>query len=100
MRVNLEVGKSFYAWCIKKDKKIDGTYMRSTTIPEEMGRVSYLLADKTGTVTKNEMSFKKITLADTCYEENNFHEVYLFFRIQICYIALVFIVVFHRWKRY
>ena len=69
------MGKAFYAWCIQRDKKIDGTYMRCTSIPEELGRVSYLLADKTGTVTKNEMSFKKFTLADTCYEENNFHEV-------------------------
>lgn len=79
LRVNLDVGKLFYSYQIEKDKKIDGSYMRSTNIPEEMGRVSYLLTDKTGTVTKNEMSFKKLCIANMCYGESYFHEVYIKF---------------------
>ncbi|KOB70321.1 putative cation-transporting atpase, partial [Operophtera brumata] len=55
LRVNLDIGKVFYSWTIQRDKEIEGTVMRSTTIPEELGRIQYLLADKTGTLTKNEM---------------------------------------------
>ncbi|CAG9782712.1 unnamed protein product [Diatraea saccharalis] len=75
LRVNLEMGKAFYCWNIQRDKKIEGTVMRSTTIPEELGRIQYLLADKTGTLTKNEMVFQKLHLGNALYDRNNFYEV-------------------------
>lgn len=49
--------------------------MRSTTIPEELGRISYLLTDKTGTLTQNEMVFKKIHLGTVAYGNDSFDEV-------------------------
>lgn len=62
LRVNLDMGKTLYSFFIMRDKKIEGTVVRSSTIPEELGRVSYLMSDKTGTLTQNEMVFKKIHL--------------------------------------
>lgn len=62
LRVNLDMAKVFYAYCIYKDTEIPGTIPRNSTIPEELGRIQYLLTDKTGTLTKNEMTFKKVTM--------------------------------------
>ncbi|CAH2069023.1 unnamed protein product, partial [Iphiclides podalirius] len=78
LRVNLEMGKAFYSWTIQRDKRIEGTVMRSTTIPEELGRIQYLLADKTGTLTKNEMVFQKLHLGNALFDRNNFHEIEAF----------------------
>jgi phospholipid-translocating ATPase len=65
LRVNMDMAKSFYAYSIQQDESIKGTVVRSTTIPEDLGRISYLLTDKTGTLTQNEMVFKRLVLA-TC----------------------------------
>ena len=75
LRVNLDMGKIFYSWSIQKDKDIPGTVARSTTIPEELGRVSYLLTDKTGTLTQNQMVFKKLHLGSVAYCHETFDEI-------------------------
>ncbi|XP_055713662.1 probable phospholipid-transporting ATPase IIA isoform X2 [Phlebotomus papatasi] len=75
LRVNLDMGKAFYSWQIQNDPEISGTVVRSTTIPEELGRISYLLTDKTGTLTQNEMVFKKIHLGTVAYGNDSFDEV-------------------------
>jgi phospholipid-translocating ATPase len=75
LRVNLDMGKTFYAWCIQRDKDIAGTVVRTTTIPEELGRISYLLSDKTGTLTQNKMVFKKLHLGTISYGQDSFDEV-------------------------
>ncbi len=52
-------------------------FFRSTTIPEELGRISYLLSDKTGTLTQNCMVFKKLHLGTAAYSSDTFDEVTL-----------------------
>lgn len=75
LRVNLDMGKAFYSWQMQNDPEVQGTVVRSTTIPEELGRISYLLTDKTGTLTQNEMVFKKIHLGTVAYGNDSFELV-------------------------
>lgn len=53
LRVNLDMGKSVYAYFIQHDRDMPDTVVRTSTIPEDLGRIEYLLSDKTGTLTQN-----------------------------------------------
>ena len=75
LRVNLDMGKTVYAWFIQRDKAIPGTVVRTSTIPEELGRIGYLLSDKTGTLTQNFMIFKRIHLGTVSYTNENQTEI-------------------------
>ncbi|CAG0919422.1 unnamed protein product [Notodromas monacha] len=75
LRVNLDMAKIFYSWSIMKDKEMPENVVRSTTIPEELGRIGYVLTDKTGTLTKNEMVMKKFHVTSEGYSSESFCEL-------------------------
>ncbi|XP_010603862.1 probable phospholipid-transporting ATPase IIB isoform X5 [Fukomys damarensis] len=75
LRVNLDMGKAAYGWMIMKDENIPGTVVRTSTIPEELGRLVYLLTDKTGTLTQNEMIFKRLHLGTVSYGTDTMDEI-------------------------
>lgn len=71
LRVNLDFSKAIFSYKINHDELIPGTKAKNSNIPEELGRISFLLTDKTGTLTKNDMHFKRLVLEHTHYEEEN-----------------------------
>ena len=75
LRVNLDVSKTYFSYFINKDDSIPETIARNSTIPEELGRISYVFSDKTGTLTKNEMVFKKIAMETEQFGEENFNDL-------------------------
>ena len=71
LRVNLDMGKVYYCYEIYADEEIPGTIPRNSTIPEELGRIQFLLTDKTGTLTKNDMIFKKLNMEYAAFDLDN-----------------------------
>ncbi|EPS28583.1 hypothetical protein PDE_03529 [Penicillium oxalicum 114-2] len=80
LRVNLDMAKSVYGRFIQRDKDIPDTLVRTSTIPEDLGRIEYLLSDKTGTLTQNEMELKKIHVGTVSYANDSMDEVATFVR--------------------
>lgn len=75
--VSLEMVKFFQGMMMAED---EGTFSKSTGIRltvqtsnlnEELGQVEYVFSDKTGTLTKNQMDFKKLTIAGKSYDQEN-----------------------------
>ncbi|CAG8498992.1 13491_t:CDS:10 [Ambispora leptoticha] len=75
LRVNLDMGKTVCGYQIMNDKEIPNTIVRTSTIPEELGRVEYLLSDKTGTLTKNDMELKKLHMGTMSYGVDTMDEI-------------------------
>lgn len=75
LRVNLDMGKSAYSRFIQRDPGIPGAVVRTSTIPEDLGRIEYLLSDKTGTLTQNDMEMKKVHVGTVSYANEAMDEV-------------------------
>ncbi len=42
--------------------------VQSMQLPEELGTINHIFSDKTGTLTKNELIFRKISILGTLFE--------------------------------
>lgn len=74
MRVNLDFAKLVYKLLIDHDKQMSNSLCRNSNIPEELGRIEYILSDKTGTLTQNDMIFKKLYISEEIkYEADESH---------------------------
>lgn len=62
VRINLDLAKLWYSYGINNDSDIAGCIARNSNIPEELGRIQFLISDKTGTLTQNDMICRKIFL--------------------------------------
>ena len=58
LRVNLDLAKIWYSIWIDTDSSVKDIKTRNSNIPEELGRIQWLLSDKTGTITQNDMELK------------------------------------------
>ncbi|KAL6122208.1 P-type ATPase [Nucleospora cyclopteri] len=70
LKVTINSGRIVYMNYASKNITI-----RNSTIQEELGRISFFLTDKTGTLTKNEMLMKKVHLGQICYDESSFKDM-------------------------
>ncbi len=81
MRVNLDMAKVAYTYFIENDPvKMPGCTVRNSNLPEELGRVEYLLTDKTGTLTQNEMTFKKLHVGTVLFARDSLEDVCSYLR--------------------
>ena len=71
LKINLDIAKSFNSYRISNDERIEGAIARNSMIPEELGRIDYIFSDKTGTLTRNEMLFKKLSTEIGTFSEEN-----------------------------
>lgn len=72
VRINLDLARLWYQHGINHDDEIRGCIARNSNIPEELGRIQFLITDKTGTLTQNDMICRKIFLeySHMSYKDN------------------------------
>lgn len=71
MRINLDLSKLYFSHIITNDSDLHGCKTHNCNVVEELGRIQYLVTDKTGTVTTNQMGLKKICTEFAIFEEDD-----------------------------
>jgi phospholipid-translocating ATPase len=69
------IGSIFFGWDLAMySEDMDEVAICNTSdLNEELGQVEYLFTDKTGTLTENDMIFRRCSINAVCYEETNGH---------------------------
>ncbi|OTF71789.1 phospholipid-transporting ATPase IA-like protein, partial [Euroglyphus maynei] len=81
LQVTLEMVRFIQAHFINNDLEMycaetDTPAMaRTSNLNEELGQVRYILSDKTGTMTRNIMEFKKCSINGIIYDDENFNNL-------------------------
>ena len=81
LMVSLEGVKFIQARIISKDLEMftehnkTGCQVQSSNLNEELGQVEFVFSDKTGTLTKNEMVFRKLVIGDEVYGEGSIEPI-------------------------
>ena len=75
LRVNLDFSKIVFSYKISHDPMMPGALARNSEIPEELGRIQFILSDKTGTLTQNEMIFKNLSLEQNQFKDEDIDEI-------------------------
>ena len=67
--VSLEIAKIYQAKLMELDSSIPGTKTPSQALNDDLGQVGYILSDKTGTLTTNELVLKVATIGGVSYPD-------------------------------
>lgn len=55
LKVGMDVGKLYMGFAIGKDSRMSRIQVNTTSIPEQLGKITHVFSDKTGTLTRNVM---------------------------------------------
>jgi magnesium-transporting ATPase (P-type) len=81
LKLTLDICKLYYAFRINNDLDLydapsnKRAKANSTAISEDLGQVEYVLTDKTGTLTQNDMVFKKLAMEYAHFDLENLNEL-------------------------
>ena len=71
MIVTVEIVRFIQSYQVSFDSKMVtgdiSPVVQSSNLNEELGQIQYIFSDKTGTLTSNQMVFKKLSVKGTIY---------------------------------
>ncbi|XP_059473121.1 phospholipid-transporting ATPase IF isoform X2 [Neocloeon triangulifer] len=75
MELQKFLGSVFFGWDLQmfSEDLNEIAICNTSDLNEELGQVEYLFTDKTGTLTENDMIFRRCSINSVCYEELNGH---------------------------
>lgn len=69
MVISLEIAKVYQAVFMRRDEAMPGAATPSQALNDDLGQIGYILSDKTGTLTSNELVLKVATVNGVAYPD-------------------------------